>query len=63
MTDDAIDRYIERIAREEQAELERGHGEEILRLLKGDAGPRPADALIGLLNQAHTDKAQEDTQQ
>ncbi len=35
MTDDAVDRYIEQVAREEQDDLDRGLGEHVLRVAEG----------------------------
>ena len=59
MTVDAIDRYLEQIAREEQADLERQHGQQLLDILKGDADPRPADTLLQAIARAHQAKLEE----
>jgi len=58
MTDDAIDRYLERLAREEQADLNRKHGEQILEIAA--AKERGEDPLLEALNRAHQAKAEAD---
>ena len=60
MTDDAIDRYIERVAREEEDDIDRQHGQFILdvtaaRMQQGGG----EDALLEAINRAHQAKASE----
>jgi len=61
---DAIDAMVERMAREEQDDLDRSHGEFILdvtaaRMQQGGG----EDALLEAINRAHQSKASEATDQ
>ena len=58
MTDDATSRYLERAAREEQEELDRAQGEQILEI--ATAKDRGAHPLLEVLNRAHQAKAEAD---
>jgi len=56
---DAIDAMIERMAREEQAEIEKAHGQQILGLMaaRNNQGVHP---LLEAINRAHQAKAEAD---
>jgi hypothetical protein len=47
---EAIDRYIERVARAEQDDMERAHGQFILEVATGK--PQQEDPLLSALNEA-----------
>jgi hypothetical protein len=51
--DDALDARIERVAGEEQGDLQRAHGEHILGMVGEANEKRRPDPLIGLLEKAH----------
>ena len=55
---DAIGRYIERIATEEQEELDRAHGQQILEI--ATSKERGEDPLLDALNRAHRAKAEQE---
>jgi hypothetical protein len=55
---DAIDRMVERMAREEQEALDRSHGQQILDV--ATAKERGEDPLLEALNRAHRAKAEAD---
>jgi len=58
-----FDAMLEAVFEQERADLVRQHGEQLLSILQGDAskagGASPADALIGLFNQAWRTKLEE----
>ena len=62
LADDAIERYLERLATEEQADLDRKHGKQILGMLKeAERQEREqGDALLDAVSQAHQAKAGEE---
>ena len=60
MTEDAIDAMIERVAREEQEEIDKAHGQSILDAVA--AKERGEDPLIQALNKAHQAKAEAETE-
>ena len=53
---DAIDRYVAKLAREEQEDLDRKHGEQILDILHA-RNSQGAEPFLEALNQAHQAKA------
>jgi len=59
MTEDAIDRMIERAAREEQEALERAHGQHILDMQADARERRREDPLLEAILRAHQAKAEE----
>jgi len=64
LTDDdaaAIDRYVAKLAREEQVDVERQHGTEILDMLTA-RNTQGVDPLLKALNQAHQAKIEADKQ-
>ena len=56
---DAIDRYLERLAREEQAEIDKAHGQQILDMIaaSNNQGVHP---LLEAINRAHLAKIEAD---
>jgi hypothetical protein len=54
------DAMIERAAREEQDELDRAHGQEILDLLAANEARRQEDPLVQVLRQAYQVKVEDD---
>jgi hypothetical protein len=58
MSEDAIDAMPERMAREEQDDLDRRHGQQILDMLQA-RNTQDVDPLLEALNQAHRRKASE----
>jgi len=59
--DDAIDAHLERIAREEQDDLDRAHGQHILDLTSAKGQQDNAeDLILEILRQAHQAQAQDD---
>ena len=61
LTDDdaaAIDRYVAKLAREEEVDVERQHGQQILDMLAA-RNTQGVDPLLNALNQAHRRKAEE----
>lgn len=59
---EAIDRYIERVARAEQDDIERAHGQFILEVATGK--PQREDPLLSALNEAwQAELASEDDKQ
>ena len=59
--DDALDAMIERIAREEQDDLDRAHGQHILDLTSAKGQQDNAeDLILEILRQAHQAQAQDD---
>jgi hypothetical protein len=61
MTEDAIDRMIERAAREEQEEIDRSHGEHLLEVTDySRRSQRQEEPLVEILNRAHQAKADEE---
>jgi hypothetical protein len=58
MTEDAIDRMIERAAREEQEEIDRSHGQHILDVTDYSK-ERQEDPVLEALRQAQQAKASE----
>jgi hypothetical protein len=60
MTEDAIDRMIQRAAREEQEEIDRSHGEHLLEVTDyARRSQRQDEGLVEILNRAHQAKASE----
>jgi hypothetical protein len=59
MAADAIERYLERLATKEQADLDREHGEQILGMFKeAERQEREqGDALLDAISRAHQAKA------
>jgi hypothetical protein len=59
MAADAIERYLERLATKEQADLDRKHGEQILGMFKeAERQEREqGDALLDTISRAHQAKA------
>ena len=57
---DAIDRMLERMAREEQEALDRAHGQHILDAVA--AKKRGEDPLLEAISRAHQAKAEADNQ-
>ena len=62
---DDIDRYLERIAREEEDDINREHGEFILDIMADarERRERGGDPLFELLGKAHQAKAEEADQE
>ena len=63
MSEDAIDRMIERAAREEQDDIDREQGQFILDAMDAeDRRKRAGDPLIEAINRAHQAKTEADKQ-
>ena len=60
---DAIDRMLERMAREEQEALDRAHGQHILDVVAAEERRKQVgDPFIEAINRAHQAKAEADNQ-